>query len=136
MFPATTARRMAYEATSYVVYLPHRPVVLRVGRLPPVLPWGAARGAVFVTAWNPLGRAGARADNVRAGRRLRAALVRAGLRAAAGEGRGDRGDWPAERSLLVFGLARGPAAALGRRWRQNAVLWVARGLPVRLLPLR
>lgn len=135
-FPATAALRAAYVATGYGVWLRGRTAVLRVGRAPPVLPWGVSRQAVFVSPGNPLGRRRARADNRRAQRRLRAMLAAAGLRAVPGEGRGDGGDWPPEPGVLVFGLRPPAAAALGRRLRQNAVVLLARRGAVRLLALR
>jgi hypothetical protein len=95
-----------------------------------------ARGAAFVTACNPLGRRAPLAVNWRAQARLRAWLGGCGLAFAEGEGSGDDGTWPAEPHLLVFGLRRTMAAALGRRLRQNAVVFVRRGRPAELLALR
>lgn len=135
MFPAASALRAAYLATAYVVRRGGRRVPLRLGRRPPPLPWGAARAAAYVTAWNPQGMPWPPARNRRAERRLAASLRAAGRRVLWGEGRGDEGAWPAERSLLVIGLRRAEAAALGRRWRQNAVVLVTRHR-VRLLQLR
>jgi hypothetical protein len=53
-----------------------------------------------------------------------------------GAGRGHDGLWPPERSLLVVGLNRAAAAALGRRLRQNAIVWVCVGRRAELLALR
>jgi hypothetical protein len=136
MFPMTASLRRVYRATAYVVRLPGREVELRIGSRPPALPWNLFRQAVFVAACNPGGRLRPATANTRAHRRLTASLRRAGACALAGEGRGDSGDWPPERSLLVFGVRREAAAALGRRLRQNAVLWLVRGRSVQLLALR
>ncbi len=134
MFPATARLAPAYRATAYVVRRPGRETVLRIGAPPPPLPWGACRQAAFVTACNPGSRPRPPAANRRAEKRLAAALRRRGLRLLAGVGRGDGGDWPAEPSLLVFGLTRRGAAALGRALRQNAVLHLGRRAVV-LIPL-
>jgi hypothetical protein len=115
-------------------------LVLRLGRHDPAADAALARhgvrSATFVTAWNPLGRRAPRAVNRRALARLRACLHRHALAFAEGEGKGDDGAWPAEAHLLVFGLRRTMAAALGRRLRQNAVVFVRRGRPAELLVLR
>nr|WP_283949908.1 DUF3293 domain-containing protein [Limobrevibacterium gyesilva] len=97
---------------------------------------GGARAGCFVTACNPQGRLLPHPRNRRAMARLRWYLRGCRLRFAEAEGRGHGGDWPAEPSLLVFGLDRARAATLGRRWRQNAVVHVRRGQPAVLLALR
>jgi hypothetical protein len=134
MFPAASALRAAYLASTYEVRRGGRRLALRVGQPPPPLPWGPARTAAFVTAWNPRGRLRPAACNHRAERRLEAALVALRRPLLKGEGRGDDGAWPAERSVLVIGFRQREAAALGRRLRQNAVV-VATRITVRLLQL-
>jgi hypothetical protein len=93
-------------------------------------------GAVLVTACAPRGVPRRAAAERAAMRRLRARVLRLGLRHAAAEGGDPAGVWPAEPSLLipVGGIAR--AAAWGRALAQNAVLWVPRRGAVRLLCLR
>lgn len=134
MFQATAGLAGVYRATAYVVRLARRDVVLRVGAPPPPLPWGGFRQACFVTACNPASRPRPDASNRRAARRLERALCRRGLRAVPSVARGDAGDWPPEYGLLVFGLSRRSAAALGRAMRQNAILQVGRRA-VELVPL-
>jgi hypothetical protein len=136
MFAASAALRVAYEATAYVVCWRGQAAVLRIGGRPPPLPWGACGQAVFVTACNPLGRLRPAASNRRAERLLRVELARAGWRMLAGEGRANAGDWPTEASVLVFGMRRLGAAALGRRWRQNAVVRIVRFGRIGVVPLR
>ena len=132
MFPATARLQGAYRATAYVVRLAGRDVVLRVGHAPPALPWGACRQAWVVTACNPASRPRTAASNGLAARRLKRALR--GLRALPCVARADAGDWPPEPGLAVFGITRRAAAALGRAWRQNAILQVGRRTVV-LVPL-
>jgi hypothetical protein len=136
MFPATTRLRPSYLATAYIVLLPGRPATLRIGRHAPPLPWGTCRHAAFVTAANPEGRPRLPGANLRANRCLEAQLRAAGLRHYPGIGAADDGVWPAEPSLLIFGLARRIAAALGRRLRQNAILHLSQSRHVTLVPLR
>jgi hypothetical protein len=40
-------------------------------------------------------------------------------------GQGDDGEWPAEPSFLALGITRSDAEALGRRYQQNAIPWIA-----------
>lgn len=136
MFPVTARLRAAYLATAYIVALPGRRITLRIGRPPPPLPWGTCRHAAFVTAANPHGIAYRPCDNLRATRRLGVRLRHAGLRQLPGEGVADTGDWPAEHSVLVFGLTPRAAAALGRHLRQNAILRLRQRSYVTLWPLR
>ena len=44
-----------------------------------------------------------------------------------------RGNWPPERSVLAFGVSRKAEASLGRRFRQNAVVFVRYGKVPELL---
>jgi hypothetical protein len=140
MFPATSLLRNVYAETDYVVRFDNRELVIRVGdrsaSIERLLSRFKVRSAVFVTAWNPFGKAFSEAHNNNAQRRLIAALRRKTLAYLDGEGRGSVGDWPAERSVLVFGLERSKAAALGRSFRQNAVVFVRIGRPAELVPLR
>ena len=82
-------------------------------------------GAFAAAEGEPVGRAAVASD-----------LASAGWRTLAGEGRADAGDWPPEASTLVFGMLRPGAAALGRRWRQNAVVRIVRFGRIGLVRLR
>jgi hypothetical protein len=125
MFAATARLRRAYEATAYGVRWRGRDLVLRIGARPPSLPWGSARLAWFLTASNPRSRLYSAAANCRAGRRLVRVVRCQGWRALPVLAGGDAGDWPEEAGLLVIGPAARAAAALGRRFRQNAILHVS-----------
>ena len=122
-------RRARYEAGG---------VPVRIGRSSPRLDALLARlggrpGALvggLVTAWNPLGRRLPEGRNRRRQERLER-LIRhlPSLPARSGEGR-----WREEQRLLLADPRR--LAVLGRRFRQNAVVLLARGRPARLLWLR
>jgi Protein of unknown function (DUF3293) len=44
-----------------------------------------------------------------------------------GEGRDPEGKWTAEPSVLIMGIPRAEAEALGRRLEQNAIVWIEKG---------
>ncbi|MFC7474470.1 DUF3293 domain-containing protein [Dankookia sp. GCM10030260] len=118
-------RRSAYEAAG---------AVARIGRrsrdVDALLRRLGARQGGFVGAWNPLSRRMPRGWNDRMLARLRLAARR--LPQAEGSG-GDR-RWR-ERHLLLAGDPR-RLAALGRRFRQAAIVIVRQGAPARLVVLR
>ncbi|MGQ0529901.1 MAG: DUF3293 domain-containing protein [Panacagrimonas sp.] len=94
--------------------------------------WGAA----FITAWNPLGARLSLLENRLRQQRLLADLQAGGLRPIEGCGLDADGAWGGEDSLLVLGLTRDRACALGRRHEQNAILWADADAIPRLLLLR
>jgi hypothetical protein len=132
MFSVCRRMQLSYLATDYVT----RRGVIRIGErsaeVDRALSRAGASRAVFVTAWNPHGRSAPRHWNAHALARLRAGLPAF----IVGYGRGRDGTWPPEASLLVFGVRRAVAAALGRRLRQNAVVFVRRGARAELVALR
>ncbi|MCC7463814.1 MAG: DUF3293 domain-containing protein [Gammaproteobacteria bacterium] len=116
----------AYRATEYVVEAPQGTFTLRVGEPSAALALLHAQHGVcvsaYLSAWNPGSVARAAADNAAAHARLLAALAAAGLQGIGGWGRDPSGAWPAERSLLVPGLARPAALVLARQFGQYACL--------------
>lgn len=130
----------AYAETVFVVFERRQEIAIRVGTLcPHVDRLLATRGvhcAAFVTAWNPRSRPWSRVANRQANQRLRAAIDRRRHRYLPGEGRPIAGDWGSEASLLVFGLTLRAATSLGRRFGQNAIVYVERGRPTRLVRSR
>ena len=126
----------AYEKANYVVFAnPH--LELRVGAASPALDVLLERhgvpSAAFVTAANPRGVQRPPAENEAAMGALEAALAFGFLR---GEGRDPEGRWAPEPSLLVLGIPREEAHALGRRLEQNAILFAERGAAVELVLMR
>ncbi len=119
--------RRAYARTDYEA----GGIVTRIGRrnasLDALLRAAGVRHAGFVTAWNPYSRRMPRGWNERMLDRLREAARGRVLAEGWGSGRG----W-AERHLLVAGDPRG-VARLARRFRQHALVMVARGQPARLV---
>lgn len=116
------------------------PWVMQVDRASPELLVAQRRHGVgcsaFVTACNPLGRQAGLAANRLRQRELRDTISRLGLQALPGVGEDADGRWPGEESVLVFGLDLAGARLLGRRFRQNAVLWSGSDGVPRLVLLR
>lgn len=120
----------AYRAAAYVVCATPE-TVLRVGEksaeLDALLEAEGATGAVFITAANP----GSVVKTSRQNLMATAALVESqnalGRACYQGEGRDPTGTWPAEPSVLVVGIPRAEAEALGRAFGQNAIVWFDKG---------
>lgn len=93
------------------------PSVLHACVKEPGMPWG------FITAWNPLAQMTSRASNRPAQRELLSALRQLGAVPCAGVGVGSGGknDWR-EPGLFVTGLDFATLDALGRRFRQAAIV--------------
>jgi hypothetical protein len=126
----------AYRATSYVVDGPDGAFALRVGETSPplddLLRRHGARSWAFVTACNP-GSIPLSADENRGrAEELTRVVSEGGYPFRTGRGIGE-GDWLPEESLLVLEIALEDAAALGRRFGQNAILVGEAGAPARLV---
>lgn len=129
----------AYRATEYQVdAIP--PLVLHVDRPSAGLAALYARfhltSAAFITACNPHGQLTPEGENQARNARLRADLRERALPFLEGRGVDPLGTWPPEASLLVLGLSREEALALGERHEQNALLWADVDAIPRLLLLR
>lgn len=142
MTTVPAARVALYESARYCIEQPGRPVIdLRVGVASPELAalyrehGAAAMG--FITACNPGGQV-SDAENDAAMARLRADVQALGLVALPGTGRdGDPASpWPGESSLAVFGISRQEACELGRRYRQDAIVWAGADAVPELVMLR
>jgi putative PIN family toxin of toxin-antitoxin system len=132
--PLTPQLIEAYEKALYSV---ENGPVLRIGErsaaLERLLEEHGAHTAAFVTAANPRGEPQSQAANERAMTALRDSLKWPWL---AGEGRDPQGRWSAEPSVLVLGIERAHAEALGRRFGQNAIVFVEKGGAPELVLLR
>ncbi len=126
-----------YRATAYRVADGAQHFAIRIGeRCAPLDALLDAHGAeewAYITAYNPGGQPAAARVNAAAQERLEAALRALARPMLRGEGAGDDGHWPPEPSLLVLGLARADAVALGRRFGQEAIVAGRRGAPAELV---
>jgi hypothetical protein len=130
----------AYRAAWYRVELPDGAETLRIGApAPRTQAWLRAQGragAVFVTACNPRGERRDDAANRAAMACLRAVVAARPWPFLAGAGGDDAGRWAPEPSLLVARDSVEDAAALGRMFDQNAVVWLPAEGPAQLVLLR
>lgn len=121
---------VAYLGADYVVFAEPE-LALRIGEPNPaldaLLEAEGAETAAYVTAANAHGRLAGTTENVLATTALLEAQRAAGYACFAGEGRDPQGEWPAEPSVLVVGIARAEAEVLGRSYDQNAIVFVEKG---------
>ncbi len=92
--------------------------------------------AAFVTAFNPRSETQSADVNATAHARLGAELAAAGYRLVEGAGEDPDGLWLAERSYLVLGIELEAAQEVGRRYGQNAIVWVGADAVPTLVLLR
>ena len=127
----------AYRDTEYRVAA-SPPFILRVG-VPsdPLLAEHARHGVVcsaYLTAFNPYSQQLDAESNARRQEELVAMLAGRGFTSLPGVGQHPTNGWPGEPSVLALGVPREEAAALGRQFGQNAVVWSgADGVPELIL---
>ncbi len=121
-----------YRATTYRVFVPdEQPIDIRIGeasaKLDALLAKHGVEAWAYVTAWNPASRQ----LEAQANRARQAALsdvVRErGWVHFEGEGIPANSTWQPEASVLVLGIARSDAVALGARFGQRAIVAGERG---------
>src|SRR6185369_12040878 len=131
------ALERAYREADYAVLEP--PFVLHIGErsaeLDALLERSGAPAAAYLTAANPKSERKSAAENRAALAELEKALAGANYSRCPAESRDPRGEWPPEPAFLVPGLPRFEAAALGRRFGQNAVVYAWKGSAPRLVDL-
>jgi hypothetical protein len=123
--PISDEQAAAYRATEYNVVTPKGRFTLRAFRRSLTLhrlhlAFNVA-GSAFLTAFNPYSERSDAANNQSYQDQL-IADVRERWKFLPGEGVDPQGKWPAEPSLLVLGISREESIALGKKYRQNAIL--------------
>lgn len=130
----------AYLDAHYRVGVGPDAFVLRVGQYSPELAslyeQNSCDCALFITAFNPFGRKQDDAANHVAHARLGEDLRVVAAHLIEGDGADPTGQWPAERSYLAFGIDADAARVLGRRFQQDAVVWIGNDAVPQLLLLR
>jgi hypothetical protein len=130
----------AYRETDYVAHGNGRVVVVRIGHqsmgVDKLLARMHARNGAFITAWNPFSKSLSLGANEYWNRELKRYLIIRGFTFVGGEGRARAGEWPPEPSIFACGISRTEASAIGRRYRQNAIVYVPLGRPAELVMLR
>ena len=121
--PATVT---AYLETDYCISAP-KPFVLHIG-IPSAQPrelYAQHRTSccAFITACNPYSLLIGDQENAERQAELARELNQLGLTFFDGVGRHPAGGWPEEPGYLALGLSLTAAKALGKRHRQNAIIW-------------
>jgi hypothetical protein len=130
----------AYEATHYRAGVGPDAFVLQIGKQSPELALhynaNGANCAVFITAFNPFGKKQDEEANKDAHARLGEVLHPMASAIIEGEGSDPSGKWRPEKSYLTFGIDADAARELGRRFKQDAVVWIGKDAVPQLLLLR
>lgn len=117
-----------YRNANYCVTLSGAETVLRIGQpsieLASLLTRHAASGAVFITAWNPLGNVLSESENISANKLLKQGLARIATVVLSGYGSSPDGT-RREESFLALPVSRHDAAELCCRYAQNAVVFIS-----------
>jgi hypothetical protein len=112
----------AYRATTYRADVEGRSVDLRIGAAVALDGPLAGLEWAFVTAANPGSRLLESAANLLRHERLKARLADCDVVLFEGQGVPDAADWEPEISLLVLGIGREQAVAIGRDFGQLAIV--------------
>jgi hypothetical protein len=136
----TAALIETYRLAEYRVFRADGPFVLRVGvhspKLASLLSESESASAAFITAWNPFSRPAEADANEKTLASLREELVASGCPVLNGFGEDPSGRYAGEPSFLAIGINLECAAALGTKYRQNALLWSGLDAVPRLILLR
>lgn len=126
----------AYLATTYFADCPEGPLLLRIDQVHPMLDALCLQHGVetwaYLTAHNPGSQLLEPKINDQRHQELLARIERR-YSCYSGEGRGDDGNWPAERSLLILGISPLEGCALARDFGQLALVVGKIGQPARLI---
>jgi hypothetical protein len=130
----------AYLATQYRVDTGSEAFVLRVGQrsseLERLYRETGLQSALFITAFNPLGRRQNDDANAAAHALLGTHLQNMSSVVIEGSGSDPDGGWPPEDSFLSLGIGAEEARKLGHLFRQDAVVWAGDDAIPELLLLR
>lgn len=130
----------AYLATQYRLGHTDNDIVLTVGeysdRLATLFDSASVECGAFLTAYNPQGRQQTDDANDVAHANLAAMLLQIGMQVIEGSGSEEGTDWPVERSYFALGLGFEDAASIGRKFDQDAIVWVGRDAVPKLILLR
>ncbi len=130
----------AYRATEYRCGRGRDAFVLRIGtRSPALMALYASTGCtsgVFISACNPRSEPQSDKANRAAHARLGDELALMGRLVLEGAGVDPTGEWRPEPSYLVLGVEMAAAQEFGRRYQQNAVVWVGTDAVPELVLLR
>jgi Protein of unknown function (DUF3293) len=127
----------AFRNTRFIVSSGDKEIILRVGELnqelDDLLARFEAKRCAFITAWSPGAIRLSNPQNEARQAALVAEIERRGYPFLGGRGTAEDGTWPPEDSILIIGIDRPDAKAVGKLFGQIAVVFAGRGKPVELL---
>jgi len=130
----------AYNATDYRVISDDGLFVLKIGQRSDELARRfeliGQEGATFITAENPFSQTASAEENAANQASLYRDLASTGAIIMEGTGQGEDPAWPAEASYLAIGISREQACELGRKYRQNGIVWIGSNTVPELVLLR
>lgn len=130
----------AYKATHYRAGVGPSAFVLRIGKYSPELSQhylaSGTNSALFITAFNPFGEEQGNEANETAHAKLGEVLRARVADVTEGAGADPTEKWKPEMSYLALGISAEDARELGRRFKQDAVVWAGEDAIPQLLLLR
>jgi hypothetical protein len=119
----TTELLEAYKATCYEIINPKIQIYIDIENevLFNFLKENYISSWCFITAWNPYSKELSNDENIHLNNRLEKELKDYKIYAA--QGQGTTGDWPPESSFFVVDISEGDAMALGKKYKQNAIVY-------------
>ncbi len=134
------AKRRAYLGTLYRLGFGADDIVMEIAshnaRLATRLAELGVSCGGFITAYNAAGTQQSDEANSRDHATLLAHVTALGHAFTEGAGTAATGDWPAERSVFAYGMNKASACAMGRQFRQDAIVWVGPDAVPQLVLLR
>jgi len=125
----------AYEGTKFKVF--DLPIVIKINKhcteLDALIRQHDVAEWAFITAWNPYSKVLSDAENSHRHQQL-VEWVKP-YQSWEGEGLGTDASWKPERSLLILGISKNEAIALGTSLEQNAIVYGKMNEPAELLQL-
>lgn len=125
----------AYERADYVV--PEIGEILHIGKLHPLLDAFLEQHLyeqwAFISAFNPYSNVKDEQWNKERQQELKTLLLKEGYAFLEAYGKDPEGEWPPEDNFLVMDISEERAVAMGKVFKQNAILVGERGGAVRLV---
>lgn len=129
----------AYRSTNYKVHT-NPQIILKVGEfcsdLEDLFHNFNFSTACFITAYNPQSAELSKVQNAQLQEMLHSDLVSKKLHIINGLGSDPSGEWEGEPSFLVMDISFSDAKSLGKKYKQNAILWCDQRCTPELILLR
>jgi hypothetical protein len=133
---ADAALKIAYEQAIYEVYYGEETLEIYIGKCCPPLDYLIAQGDyptwALITAANPYSQPLSELENQQRHHQLIEHLQQLQLPWLQALGKDRGGIWTLEQSLLILGIERSQAIAIGRKFEQNAIVYGELNQPAEL----